>query len=789
MHPVRNVRNLLQRLARYFAVEAEERRPPLLLSCFLRRGMATVICLKAVSDSVFLSEFDASRLPYVDLAVTGLVGLAVNYYLSWTRRISLARLIYATQLFVAGSLFLFWILLHFQAPLSPAALYVWVGVFAVLIPSQVWSLAGLVFTTRPAKRLFSIVGSGGILGAALGGSFAGAVGPWIGAEQLLPASACFVAGSAWCVWALSRSGAPTEPGAAAPKQTGPPIFESLGLVWSNPYLRVMAMAVFASTIAGTLIKFQYKAVLQLEFAADRDALTSFSGYFYGYIAVFSFLFHTLFTSRLLRRLGVSWCLLILPLSLLTGMTGLLLSATLFTAILARGGDQAFRHSIDRASSELLFVPVPADLRNRVKSFLDMAVGRAADGVASLILVVLLQLSQSDVSIVSVAGIGCVAVWIVVLSRLRGEYVNTLRTTIERPNLEAETLLARLAASGPSQELEAGLQSSDRRDLEAAVGWLQFQSVGQERAQLAALLGHDSSTIRHKAMAAVLEHKVAGCQREVIAYLRKERAIDERWRALKYLEREAPEQLAAELSALLGDDDAVGASLAATAAAWTLAHGPAEASAERERAERVFHDFISRALKGSAADRADAARLLGRASAAAEAQSCFADLLADPSPSRARRAQAPPPATLERDAAHHAARRSPLRAGRAACPGTRDAHSGESQRRPPQRRRLAFAATAGGPRDRHDRRPRSFAVPAGLPAAAGAGRPAGSVARADQLRDADPQLAFDRVWCSASSRTLWAASTSSPRCARAWIRRARARVPAAVAVGEHAPCAG
>src|SRR5690606_38348242 len=106
------------------------------------------------------------------------------------------------------------------------------------------------------------------------------------------------------------------------------IFESLGLVWSNPYLRVMAMAVFASTIAGTLIKFQYKAVLQLEFAADRDALTSFSGYFYGYIAVFSFLFHTLFTSRLLRRLGVSWCLLILPLSLLTGMTGLLLSATL-----------------------------------------------------------------------------------------------------------------------------------------------------------------------------------------------------------------------------------------------------------------------------------------------------------------------------------------------------------------------------------------------------------------------------------------------------------------------------
>ncbi|MBI1355951.1 MAG: hypothetical protein GC160_16545 [Acidobacteria bacterium] len=630
MSPVSTARAFFQRLAFAFEVEPGELRPTVLLSGFLLLGMATVICLKAVSDSVFLSEFDASRLPYVDLAVTGLVGLAVNYYLSWTRRASLARLIYATQLFVAASLVLFWILLRLQFPLSPAMLYVWVGVFAVLIPSQVWSLAGLVFNTRQAKRLFSLVGSGGILGAALGGSFAGAVGPWIGAEQLLPASACFVVGSAWCVWALSRSGAPTEPGAAAPKQTGPPIFESLGLVWNNPYLRVMALAVFASTIAGTLVKFQYKAVLQLEFGSDRDALTSFSGYFYGYIAVFSFVFHTLFTSRLLRRLGVSWCLLILPLSLMTGMVGLLVAANLFTAILARGGDQAFRHSIDRASSELLFVPVPADLRNRVKSFLDMAVGRAADGAASLILVVLLQLSRSEVGPVSLAGIACVIVWMGLILRLRREYLNTLRTTIERPNLEAETLLAGLAESGPSQELEASLQSSDRRDLEAAVGWLQFQSVGQEQAQLASLLEHDSPTIRHKALAAVLEHEVSGCHREVFTYLRREGEIDERWRALEYLERQAPEQLAAELrqSLTAGGEQPEATPLAATEAAWALAH---ESGELHEAAKKLLRAYVETALKGSDAERADAARLLGRAGSPAEANGHFSALLSDPSP--------------------------------------------------------------------------------------------------------------------------------------------------------------
>lgn len=622
------------RLRRYFAVEPGEGLPALLLGAYLLLGMATVICLKAVSDSVFLSEFDARRLPYVDLAVTILVGLVVNYYLSWTRRAGLVKLIHATQLFIGASLLVFWLLLRLELRFAPALLYVWVGIFAALIPSQVWSLAGLIFTTRQAKRLFSLVGSGGILGAALGGSFAGAVGPWIGAEQLLPATVGFMAASALCVWRLSTLSPAPEPASKqtpVSKQAGLAILDSLREVWGNPYLRIMALTVFASAIAGTLVKFQYKAVLQVEFAADRDALTSFSGYFYGYIAVISFLFHTLFTSRLLRRLGVSWCLLLLPLSLLTGMTSLLISASLISAIVARGGDQAFRHSIDRSSTELLLVPVPTDLRNRVKSFLDIAVNRGADGIASLILVGLLLLTNAEIRPVSIVGMACVAVWMGLLWKLRGEYVKTLRTTIERPNLEAEELLAKLAASGPSEELQAGLRSSNLQDLEAAVGWLQFQGATSSRAQLASLLQHDSATIRRKAMAAVLEHNVAGCEREVFVYLRRETEIEERWRALEYLDAHAAEALQAEIPQLLADSGP----LAATVAAWVLDHpDPANHAAAGE----LFRAFISEAVESSNPERrASAALLLGRAGGERRAPACFSAFLTDPQPEVVRAA--------------------------------------------------------------------------------------------------------------------------------------------------------
>lgn len=626
------IQGVLARLRRSFAVEPGEARPTLLLGAFLMLGMATVICLKAVSDSLFLSEFDARRLPYVDLSVTVLVGFVVNFYLRWTRRASLTRLIHATQLFIIASLLLFWVLLGMQLDVVPALLYVWVGIFAALIPSQVWSLAGLVFTTRQAKRLFSLVGSGGILGAALGGSFAGAVGPWIGAEQLLPASVGFTAAASFCVWRLSaRTPSPGPAAGGGAHTSGPPILESLHEVWNNPYLRIMALAVFASTIAGTLVKFQYKAVLQLEFGTDRDALTSFSGYFYGYIAVFSFVFHALFTSRLLRRLGVSWCLLLLPFALLTGMTALLVSATLVSAILARGGDQAFRHSIDRSSSELLLVPVPTELRNRVKSFLDIAVSRGADGVASLILVGLLALTDAEIQPVSLAGMACVAVWISLLWRLRREYVKTLRTTIERPNLGAEELLAKLAFSGPSEELEASLQSSDRRDLEAAVGWLQFQGAASSQAQLAALLTHDSATIRRKAMAAVLEHEVEGCEREALQFLERETDIEQRWRALEYLDSRSPDTLADAVPNLLEDPGPLGA----VVAAWTLSRREAP---HKNAAGDRFRAFMADAVESDDSERrADAALLLGRAGGEGVEQSCFASFLYDPAPAVVRAA--------------------------------------------------------------------------------------------------------------------------------------------------------
>ena len=88
--PKRGVR---ERLRRSFGIQPGEWEPALLLALQLMLAIASVICLKVAADSLFLSRFDASRLPLADLAITLFVGVAVGVYLRLSQRVGLGLLI------------------------------------------------------------------------------------------------------------------------------------------------------------------------------------------------------------------------------------------------------------------------------------------------------------------------------------------------------------------------------------------------------------------------------------------------------------------------------------------------------------------------------------------------------------------------------------------------------------------------------------------------------------------------------------------------------------------------
>ena len=598
------------RILAYFNIQPSELRPTLGLAAYLLLGIAAVISLKAAADSLFLKEFDARRLPLVDLSITVLVGVVVSLYLRLSNRVPQGRLISGTQMFLAASLFLLWGLLRSGVAGTPALLYVWVGVFTVLIPSQVWSLAGSLFTTRQAKRLFFVIGSGGILGAALGGQFTSRVGPHLGTANIPLAAVGLVLVCGLIVSRLSRGVHTPASQVNAKGKAKASIWKSLQLVRETRYLSLITIALFLSTLVSTLVKYQFKATVQAHFLSDPPAMTPFFGDFYGYLAVLSFLFHVLLTGRLLRWVGLGLCLFILPSSLLIGASALLLSSSLGAAVLARASDQGFRHSVDRASVELLYVPMAATVRGQVKSFLDMVVSRTADGLASLVLLLLVTALHLETQEVSWASLVCIVGWLVVMWQLRGEYVANLRSSIERQDISAEELLRQLAESPPPTQLEESLEGSDPRAIETAVEWMQFSGVTARQAQLASLLTHESTTIRRKAMATVSSRNIPGCEKDVLKFLEREDRVESRWLALEYLEQQDPSEALLAMGERLENADP---DLAATVAARLLHHREPDPAAAR----KVFRDYMGRTASERSRSRATAARLLGLAPKADE----------------------------------------------------------------------------------------------------------------------------------------------------------------------------
>ena len=610
-----------ERIRDYFNVEREEVRPTLGLSLYLLLGIASVICLKAAADSLFLSEFDAKRLPVVDLAVTVLVGGVVGLYLRLGNRMSLERLTLITQGFLVLNLIGMWYLLRIDFFGARGVLYVWVGLFAVLIPSQVWSLAAGLFDTRQAKRLFSLIGAGGILGAALGGQFASWAGRHLGTESILLAAAGFVAAAGLIVCRLTWGGEKTRSADAGRSPANASFFESFRLVRRTRYLSLITAALFLSFLVSTLVKYQFKAVTQAHFVDEPARMTQFFGDFYGYIAVFSFLFHTLFTGRLLRWIGLGAALFFLPVSMLAGTAMLLSAPVLGSAVFARGCDQGLRHSLDRASVELLYVPMAAEVRKRVKSFLDMAVSRTADGLASvvvLLLVGVLQLGLPEVALVSVV---CVLPWLASVAWLRKEYVSHLRHTIGRKDLRSEQIMEGLAGSASAEQLDEMFAGSDLRAIETAVDWMRFSGVTTSQAQLSNLITHKSGVIRRKAMTVAASGKIPGYEADVLRFLELESDIESRGPALDYLEDQDLPAARKAMSRLLASEDL---DLAATVAARLVRYGGPEAAA----AGKVLADYLEAARDAPAPRRAVAARLLGFVPADPEIERSLAGFLVD-----------------------------------------------------------------------------------------------------------------------------------------------------------------
>ena len=385
--------------------------------------LLTYFFLKPARDSLFLAGPGPANLPVVFVLIA-LVALPVTLlYGRLARILDLSRLIKGTSAVLIGCLLLLRWLLALELWWIYYAFYVWVGIYGILTTSQFWLFANSVLDSTQAKRIFGVVNLGGILGAIIGGETASfLVGVMeVSTRDLLLFCAGFLALSTVLLNRVGGLGRTAGQTAATAAPLEEPVRSSLREVRSmlrdHRHLAGIGGLLSLTMLVATLVDFQFKTVAVAAYP-DQQTLAAFLGKFYGRLSMVSLLLQTFLTYRLIRFWGVSGAILVLPLGLLLTSVGMLAVPTLWGAVLLRGIDGSLRSSVDKTGRELLFLPVPLEVKKRAKVFIDLFVDRWSRGLAGGLLLVLTSFLHFPVSWISVMVIVLAGLWVVLALLVR-----------------------------------------------------------------------------------------------------------------------------------------------------------------------------------------------------------------------------------------------------------------------------------------------------------------------------------------------------------------------------------
>lgn len=485
-----------------------------------------------VSKTLFLDRFDARQLPMADIAVAVLVGVTIGGYIRASRRVGLAGLLTGSLVLFSGMAFGFWwAFVEYRWDWLFPALYIWVGVFGVLAITQVWTLANFLLTTREAKRVFGLVGGGGITGGIFGGFLAKRLAGTLGTESLLPALGGLFAVCAVLVpviW-LRREAASAD----APPPERPPSFrESLRTVAGSAHLRAIAALICIGSIVTTTAGWQFSAVAELTYP-NADQLSSFFGSFDQYVGILALLAQFLLTSRILQSFGLGVALLVLPSALALGSAGVLIWGNIAAVTLLKGSDKVLRYSVDTSALQLLYLPVPTKIKIQVKSFIDTVIWRLGDGLAGAVLMIFatwLGVGPRAISLVALVSLGG---WLLVAYRARGAYLTSLGEGLRQHRIDTEEASAPVLDRSTTSLLAEKLSSSDPEEI--LYGLRMFEAGYHQTAHPAmrGLIRHQSAPVRAKALAALNragDGGLVGEARELLA----DPSLEVRTEALAYL---------------------------------------------------------------------------------------------------------------------------------------------------------------------------------------------------------------------------------------------------------------
>ncbi len=462
---------------------------------------------RVARDSLFLSRYSVDYLPYLYIWVA--IGVSVQSYLysrvvdrfrrDRTIKVSIALVLVTT---LAARASLIWAGDWFYP-----VLYVFVELAGALLIIETWTLANDVFNTREAKRLFGIVGAGGVVSAVLVGFSVRGLVRLIGTENLLLFCAGMLVAAFVFVVLLSR--ACREEILSALTETGHQVRARIALTsdWSrflaNRQLIFVAGLALILGIVITFVDYQFKIAVRFAFLNREDQLTSFLGMFWAITGILSCVIQFFVTGRILERYGVLLALLILPIAMFFGAGTLLMAPALWSATLLKGNEAVFRYTINDATVQLLYLPVPAHFRGRAKALIEGILRPSAIGLSGVLLIWVLP--GLPASTLGWWLLFLIIAWVALAIEARQQYYHSLASTLQSRRLHFGEVSGLIPDEAAYRFLRQSLTDPDEQNVLHALDMIPTDSVRNWSEDLTRLITHDSDKIRAKVLKLLCTH--------------------------------------------------------------------------------------------------------------------------------------------------------------------------------------------------------------------------------------------------------------------------------------------
>lgn len=474
-----------------------------------------------IARSVLFLEIPNYReqLPLAYVIIALIVGMIMYAYARVERslRRDLTNIITFIVL-IAGTILFRWIL-QSHHHLGYWGFYVWTELAGAILVVQFWTLTNEIFNSRQAKRLFALIGGGGVISNIVFGFAISNVVRSLGTENLLYIQVACMAVGLIAVIMLGKDArheliAARGRTAKVGHKLGTPIHKKKN-VFSSRHVQLIGLVVVLTYLVSTLVDYQFQVIVG-DSIPGKDDRSAFLGTFFGSTGILAAFVQFFLTARMLERFGVLFGLLLLPAAMLSGCVGLIvvpLISGLVAASYTKGAENTFRYSVNDTTLQLLYLPLPPETRSQAKAMIDGILKFVAVGLAGVVLALLVGQLDKLVGFsllgftVDVYRLGWVtaialAMWIVTLLALRREYLKTLLNTLQRRRLNFAEANFEINDHGTVAVLEKALGSIHVGEVLHALELLRHVSPKIREpldVKAVALLFHESEDVRVAAL--------------------------------------------------------------------------------------------------------------------------------------------------------------------------------------------------------------------------------------------------------------------------------------------------